>query len=201
MIKLLHKLPKKLTVAVSGGIDSMALLDFLRRKHEVDVAFFHHGTVNSRNAWEFLADYCERNSIKFNMGLISSATRPQGLSDEEHWRIQRYMYLDTFETVVTAHNLDDCVETWVWSCLHGTPKLIPSTRGNVLRPLLLTEKKDLIDWCTKNNVPWIEDTSNNDVKYTRNYIRHKMMPDVLHINPGIKKVIKKKLFEREKVSG
>jgi len=197
MIKLLSKLPKKLTVAVSGGVDSMALLTFLKRKHEVTAAFFHHGTVNSKNAWIFVAKYCEENEIPFETGVISSVEKAENLSLEEHWRNQRYQYLSKFETVVTGHNLDDCVETWVWSCLHGTPKIIPYTRGNVLRPLLTTEKCDLISWCTKNNVPWIEDESNKDTKFTRNFIRHEMMPSILKVNPGVKKMLKKKIIERQ----
>lgn len=196
MIKLLKKLPKKLTVAVSGGVDSMALLSFLKNKHDVTAAFFHHGTENSRKAWDFLYKYCEEHSIEFRLGLISTANKPKELSLEEHWRNQRYTFLDTFETVVTAHNLDDCVETWIWSSLHGTPKLIPYSRGNVFRPILTTRKVELIDWCQRKNVPWIEDMSNKDTKFTRNFIRHEMMDSVLRVNPGIFKMIEKKILKK-----
>ena len=196
MIKLLHKLPKRLTVALSGGVDSMALLDFLRRKHDVTAAFFHHGTENSAKAWQFIYTYCKDNNIPLETGLIGYPDKLKEESFEEYWRNQRYTFLSKFETVVTGHNLDDCVETWVWSCLHGTPKLIPHTRGNVLRPLLCTRKSELISWCKKNNVPWVEDSSNTNTKYTRNFIRHEMMQNVLHVNPGIHKMLEKKIKEK-----
>jgi tRNA(Ile)-lysidine synthase len=200
MIKLLNSLPKKLTVALSGGVDSMALLDFLSRKHDVNAAFFHHGTENSAKAWEFVSSFCEQRKINLKTGLIGSPDRKKGQSKEEHWREQRYTFLSSCETVVTGHNLDDCVETWVWSSLHGTPKLIPYSRGNVLRPLLCTRKAKLIEWCQKNNVPWVEDQSNTDTKYTRNFIRHELMGGILKVNPGIHKLIHKKIVEKYTIS-
>jgi tRNA(Ile)-lysidine synthase len=71
-------------------------------------------------------------------------------------------------------------------------------RGNVIRPFLTTRKQDLVEWCVKHSVPWIEDTSNLDTRYTRNYIRHKMMPHVLKVNPGIYKMVKKRLQKEVK---
>lgn len=194
MIRLLQKLPRSLTLAVSGGVDSMCMLDFLKRKHDVTCAFFHHGTENSQVAYEFLKNYCQTGKIPFISEKITME-RPSGTSLEEFWRDQRYKFLEKFDTVVTAHNLDDCVETWVWSSLHGQPKLIPYRRNNVVRPFLATEKQKLIEWCQRNEVPWTEDTSNTNIKFTRNYIRHEMMPHVLRVNPGIRSMIKKKLFK------
>lgn len=194
MIRLLQKLPRTLTLAVSGGVDSMCMLDFLRRKHDVTCAFFHHGTESSDYAYEFLKNYCKNNEIPFISEKITME-RPSGTSLEEFWRDQRYKFLEKFDTVVTAHNLDDCVETWVWSSLHGQPKLIPYRRNNVVRPFLATEKQKLIEWCQRNEVPWTEDASNTNTKFTRNYIRHEMMPHVLRVNPGIRSMIKKKLFK------
>jgi tRNA(Ile)-lysidine synthase len=64
-------------------------------------------------------------------------------------------------------------------------------RNNVLRPFLTTRKSEFIRWCIHHNVPWIEDHSNMDTKYTRNYIRNEMMPHVLKVNPGIHTLVKK----------
>ena len=58
MINLLVPLPKQLTVAFSGGVDSCAAVDFLSRKHDVICAFFHHGTENSERAYKFVANFC-----------------------------------------------------------------------------------------------------------------------------------------------
>lgn len=198
MIKLLKKLPRTLTLAVSGGVDSMAMLDFLKNNHQVDVAFFNHATETSNKAQKFLDQYCGEHYLKMHVGHIS-ADVPTGLSKEEHWRNERYAFFSKFDVVATAHHLDDCVETWIWSSLNGQPKLIPHIRTNVetctyvTRPFLATRKSELIDWCKRNSVPWIEDASNQDLRFTRNLIRHELMPSVLKVNPGIHSMIEKKL--------
>ena len=196
MIKLQGKLPRKLYLACSGGVDSMAALDFLRRNHMVEVLHVHHGTNHGENAYHFLKDYCNKIGIELNYFVIKE-TIPPGPSKEEWWREKRYSFFDKFQNcpVITCHHLDDCVETWIWSSLHGTGKWIPYRRGNVIRPFRLTRKRDFKLWCNIHNVPWIEDDSNEDIHYTRNYIRHEMMPHVLRVNPGIHKTIAKKVRE------
>ena len=69
MIKLLVPLPKKVTIACSGGIDSMAVVDFLRRKHDVTIAHFHHGTKHGEEAHRFVAQYCTDNNIPMFFGM------------------------------------------------------------------------------------------------------------------------------------
>ena len=197
MIKILGSIPRKITVACSGGVDSMVLLDFLRRNHTVEAAFFNHGTESSKLSQEFLSEFCSRTEIKLHLGLISTTSRGPGQSPEEFWREERYRFLEQFESVATAHHLDDVAETWVWSSLHGTSSLIPYRRGNVFRPLLLNRKYDLEDWARRKNVEWIEDNSNNDTGYTRNYIRHELMAGVLRVNPGIHTMLRKKLEQRQ----
>lgn len=194
MIKLATKIPRKIYVACSGGVDSMAALDFLNRSHDVTAAFFDHGTTASMESLNFLRRYCTSKEIKLVDGAVMRARRNDE-SLEEYWRSERYRYFEYLDgVVVTAHHLDDAVETWVWSSLHGQAKLPQLVRGNVVRPFLATDKSDLVDWCIRKNVPWYNDASNADTKFMRNYIRHEMMPHVLKVNPGIKKVIKKKIL-------
>jgi tRNA(Ile)-lysidine synthase len=192
MIKLLVPLPKTLTIACSGGVDSMAIVDFLSRKHDVTVAFYHHGTQTSDEACEFVAKYCTDKNIPMVFGFIDTKYKPKGKSQEEYWRECRYGFLvNCGDTVITAHHLDDAVETYLWGCLNGTPKVPQIYKSNVVRPFLTTRKQELIDWCVRKNVPWIEDKSNNDTNYTRNYIRKELMPHALQVNPGLHKVVKK----------
>lgn len=196
MIQVQGNIPREIIVAVSGGADSMAALDFLRNNHDVSVAFFDHGTDVSRNAWRFIGEYCGSNNIPFLLGTNTHQDRKPGESWEEYWRNKRYEYFHTLNApVITAHHLDDCVETWVWSSMHGTGKIIPYENRNVIRPFRLTRKRDFEMWCNLKNVPFIEDETNTDIKYTRNYIRHEMMPHVLRVNPGIHKTIKKKILQ------
>ena len=197
MIKLQNKLPREVYVACSGGVDSMAVVDFLRNNHTVSVMYFDHGTEHSKEAGYFIGDYCNEHGLGLLYGRITRE-RDQNESQEEYWRNERYKFFSTINAdIITCHHLDDCVETWVWSSMHGTGKIIPYRNKNVIRPFRLTRKRDFELWCNLKNVPYIEDDSNTDTCYTRNYIRHEMMPHVLKVNPGIHKTIAKKVREDE----
>lgn len=200
MIKLQGKLLRNVVLACSGGVDSMAALHFLSRNHRVTVAHFNHKTEHGIEAAKWLREECRVKypNVKYRESTLTGSC-PRGLSKEEWWRIERYEWLTTTffgEQVISVHHLDDAVETWVWSSLHGTPKLLPYKYENVFRPFRLTRKRDLELWARMNNVNYISDPSNNDITYTRNYIRHAMMPHILKVNPGIHKLIKKKLVEQ-----
>ena len=125
------------------------------------------------------------------------AAIPKGISKEEHWRNERYRILNSLDgEVIVAHHLNDVVETWVHSSLHGQSKLIPYSHGNVIRPFLATPKAEMVKWCKSHDIEWIEDYTNADTNHQRNYIRHTMMPHVLKINPGIGGMLRKKLLAR-----
>lgn len=191
MIKLLGSLPLKPVIALSGGVDSMVVADFVSRSRSVECAFFHHGTESSQRALEFLEPYCKQRGWTLHKGQLSNA-RSVDISPEEHWRRERYSFIDSLkQTVITAHHLDDCVETYLWSMMHGTAKMIPYRRNQVIRPFLLTHKIELINWAHRNSIPWVEDDSNKDLKYTRNYVRHELVPRALHVNPGLHKVVQR----------
>jgi tRNA(Ile)-lysidine synthase len=190
MIKITVPLPKQVIIACSGGVDSMAIVDFLSRKHAVTIAHFNHRTQNGEKAAQFVSEYCSDNNIPMLYGSPRSQKGTKE-SQEEYWRRERYDFLSGLGPVITCHHLDDCVETYIWSSLHGTPKVIPLTRGNVLRPFLTTRKQDFIYWCESHNVPWIEDESNKNSRYTRNYIRNELMPHALRVNPGLHTLVKK----------
>lgn len=199
MLKLLFPLPKNIVVALSGGVDSVAITDFLSQKHNVTCAFFHHGTENSERALEFVAHFCTERNLPLMIGMIKNK-KPKKLSMEEHWRNERYEFLDsigdTLGLIVTGHNLDDCVETYVWSSLHGQPKVIPIKRHTVVRPFLTTPKSEFVNWCERKSINWCHDNSNDDTKYMRNYVRTQLMPHALHVNPGLHTVVKK-IVERQ----
>ena len=197
LIKLQGKLPRELYVACSGGVDSMAALDFLSNNHDVTIVFFDHGTATSREALNHVSVQAKKYDCGFMYGTISRAKRDDE-SQEEYWRNERYKFFHSINgTVVTGHHLDDCVETWVWSSMHGEGKIIPYANKNVVRPFRMTRKRDLELWADLKNVSHVEDDTNADTCYTRNYIRHEMMPNVLRVNPGIHKVIAKKVKEDE----
>ena len=195
MIKVQGKLPRQLYVACSGGVDSMAALDFLSNNHDVTIVFFDHDTPTSREALQFVSEQTKKYTTGFLYGTIRRL-KHKDESQEEYWRQQRYEFFHTINgTVVTGHHLDDCVETWVWSSMHGTGKIIPYANKNVVRPFRLNRKRELELWANLKGIGHKEDDTNKDTCYTRNYIRHEMMPHVLRVNPGIHKVIAKKVKE------
>lgn len=193
MIRFIGELPKKCIIAFSGGVDSVVISDFLMNgKRDVALAFFHHGTINSERAEEFVRKFAEERRVPLKIGRINSE-KSHDLSPEEFWRNQRYAYLDSLGgQVVTGHHLGDAIETWIFTSLHGESKLIPYSRGNVIRPFLVTEKSEILGWASRRGLSWIEDESNNDPKYMRNLIRISIVPEALKVNPGLGTVIRKK---------
>jgi tRNA(Ile)-lysidine synthase len=206
MIRIQGKLERDIYIACSGGVDSMAITDFLRKNHNCTLVFFDHDTETSTEAKEFVQDYiADKNrqiwqspvatTLSVLFGSISRK-KEKGESWEDYWRKERYAFLKKLNrTVVTCHHLDDCVETWIWSSLHGEGKIIPYRNENVIRPFRANRKAELVNWCRRNSVPWIEDTSNEDTRFMRNFIRKELVEKCLVVNPGLHKVIRKKVLE------
>ena len=206
MIKLTVKLPERVAVAVSGGADSMAALDFLSRKREVFVLHYNHGTDHASEAQKIVEHFCEKRDIHLLVSSLQDEV-PSGMSKEDFWRKSRY---DFFETVgmtpvyreipvITCHHLDDLIETWLFTSIHGEPRLIPTKRGRYLRPFLSTRKSIFEDWCDRKDVPYINDPSNTDLSFMRNFIRHELVPKALRVNPGLPKVLRKKVINNPDV--
>ena len=199
MINIIGSIPNKVTVAVSGGADSMAALSFLSAhgKRDVSVAYFNHGTSFGTDSEVFIRRYCSARELPLTVGMIGNMDRGSK-STEEHWRDERIMFLEGLEgAIITGHNLDDVVEWYLFSTLHGQSKLIPYQRNNIIRPFLSTSKKELESWCDRHGVPYMNDPSNKDEKYMRSIIRHKILPEALRVNPGLATVIKKKVEKNE----
>ena len=192
MIRIIGKLPDKLIVACSGGQDSMAALDFLKNgRREISAAYFNHGTSHSKDAEYIVVDYCRLREIPCVIGNISRE-KYNHESPEEYWRNERYKFFETLDyPIITAHHLDDVVEWWIFSSIHGNPRLIPYQNGKIIRPFLMTPKSEFTSWCERKNVPYIHDSSNKNVRFSRNRIRHNIIPEIEKINPGIRKNIKK----------
>ena len=175
----------------------MAALDFLSRRKEVLVLHFNHGTPHSDAAEKVVTEYCKKNELWCVTGDIGNDKPPIGASLEDFWRKKRYQFFEENASglsVVTCHHLDDVVETWLFTSMHGDPRLIPSKRGRYLRPFLTTRKAVLEDWCEHKSIPCVFDPSNDDVRFMRNYIRHELVPRVTRVNPGIHKVLRKKII-------
>jgi tRNA(Ile)-lysidine synthetase-like protein len=196
MFKLSCKIPQEVEVALSGGPDSVAALSFFHKsKRKVSAAFVHHGTETSEKSFEVVSLLCDKLGVPLrHTQLPEMNLQTKGL--EATWREARYQFLDQSKVpVITAHHLDDAVEWWIFSSLHGEGKLIPRIRGTYLRPFLLTRKSQLVDYCDQNGLNYYIDKTNEDVDRPRVLIRNKMMYDILEINPGLHKTVKKKYLK------
>jgi len=197
MIRIIGKIPPTITVACSGGIDSMAVVHFLLQgRRKINLAYFNHDTQHSHKAEKFVEKFASDNSLSLFIGRVRGRKGKRSL--EEFWRDERYDFLQRVGSnyTITCHHLDDCVETWLMSCFHGQPKLIPYQRNsNIFRPFLMTSKKTIKEYALKKKIDWIEDPSNQKTNFMRNHVRHNVMPQVLVVNPGMRTMIRKKLIE------
>lgn len=197
MIKLQGKLDKVVRLAVSGGLDSVAALDFLSRNHHVIILHVNHNEGNSDETADFVHDLATKYQCPLFYKKIDVEKSPNQ-SPEEFWRNERYKFFRELSTdIVTCHHLDDCVETWIWSSLHGQSRIIPYRNKNVIRPFRLTRRSDFVRWAEKNNLTWIEDQSNMNMKLQRNFIRHNLIDNCLVVNPGLHKTIARKVMQNE----
>lgn len=186
-------MPNEVYVAFSGGIDSVAVVDFLSRKHKVNLVFFHHGNDLADQEEKFIRGHYSN----FNI-IVGKSSRDKKPSEsmEEYWRNERYSFFKSLPyEIITCHHLDDCVETWIWSSMHGNGKIIPYANENVIRPFRMTCKNQFESWVKRNELKWFEDHTNSEEKFMRNYIRKNIIPHALHVNPGLHKVILKKVKE------
>lgn len=194
MIKLLTKVPHRINLAFSGGVDSLSVAHFLKNgKRDLMLLHFNHGCEYSDQIEKECRERAESLSVPIVVKKIDEGTPNKGQSLEDFWRRSRYRWLRSYsDPFITCHHLDDAVETWVWSALHGNPKLIPMVDDKVIRPFLTTEKQEFIDYAERHGLVAVHDEYNFDYDLTRNYIRANIMQHAYKINPGLKKVIRKK---------
>lgn len=187
------RLPKgRYVIAVSGGVDSMVLLDILRQRPELKltVAHFDHGIRRDTDQdRRLIQDVARRHGLPF---VYDHGSLGPGAS-EATARKARYEFLHRVRAqagadgIITAHHLDDAVETAVHNLLRGTGRKGMSSLHNetlgVYRPMLHLSKQHLINYARKNDVHWREDSTNNDLRYKRNHIRHKLLPNLRQRSP------------------
>ena len=186
-------------VAVSTGIDSMTLLHSLLNQYRdtyktLTCVHVNHG-LRAQSVEEeiFLNEYCQKNQIKLYVKHLDlSKIVDKGNSIQNEARRLRYQWFGEVirdlnaDVLLTAHHLDDQLETILYRVLSGR-----STRSSlgmsdisnyedylVCRPLLNIYKKDIINYQEKYQVPYFEDSSNQDTKYVRNDIRQRIIPSI-----------------------
>jgi len=166
----------KYIVAVSGGVDSMVLLDMMTRAggHELIIAHFDHGIrPDSPLDAQFVEEAATRYGLPFEMRREELGARAsEALARERRYTFLRSLAQKHNATIVTAHHLDDLVETVAINLTRGTGwRGVAALDSDIVRPLIDTEKSALIDYAKKNGIAWREDSTNATDAYLRNRLR------------------------------
>ena len=193
---------KTVAVAVSGGADSVALLDIMLKvkdEYGIDVfaAHFNHklrGDEAERDML-FVSDFCKKRSVKFvcGEGNVALFAKEHKLSTELAARQLRYDFLDKLpaDLVATAHTASDNLETVLFNLARGSGINglcgIPVKRGKYIRPLIFCTRGDIEKYCSDNKLDFVTDSTNLSDDYTRNRIRHNIVPVLKTINPSVEK--------------
>lgn len=170
-------------VAVSGGVDSMVLIDLVRNISGVRpvVAHFDHGIRgDSELDRKFVHDYC----LRYKLAFVFDEADLGPSASEDKARQARYRFLQRVrditgaKAIVTAHHQDDLIETALLNLLRGTGrKGLTSLKedDDLKRPLLGFSKRQIIKYAKTNNIDWREDPTNTDTAYRRNHVRHNLV--------------------------
>lgn len=176
--------PGAYVVAVSGGVDSMALLDVLRQNPDLKliVAHFDHGIrEDSHYDRKLVQEVAARHGLPFvyDGGRLGSAASEDTARKARYAFLHRVRSASGAQAVITAHHQDDLLETAIHNMLRGTSRRGLSSlrsRQQVVRPLLHIPKHDVLAYAKDQGLVWREDSTNQDMKYRRNYIRHQLLP-------------------------
>ncbi len=187
-------------VALSGGADSMALLNVLYSlKDEYSLtlcaAHFNHGIRGdeAKRDEDFCVSVCREMGVELFVGCadIPALAKQKGIGVEECGRQERYAFFEHVAPgakVATAHTLSDCEETFLFNLARGASlkglTSIPPVRGNIIRPLIDCSRDDIEYYCEQNNIAYVTDSTNLQDEYTRNRLRHKAVPELKKVNPS-----------------
>ena len=185
-------------IAVSGGIDSMVLVHLCQQLHldfEILHCNFRLRGVESDGETQFIESFCHSNGIPihtkyFDTNTIAANTKESIQITARNLRYQWFQEIISlgFDYVLTAHHLDDSLETVLINFSRGTGLEgltgIPALNGSVIRPLLPFSRVEIEAYAQAHKIQWREDSSNASDKYLRNKIRHSIVPLFKEINTG-----------------
>lgn len=184
--------------ALSGGVDSVVLLHLLLQCGvRVEAAHVEHGIrgESSRRDCRFVQELCGKWGVPLHVIHLDvpAQAAKEGRGIEETARAMRYDFLwktreaRRLETLATAHHLNDQAETVLMHLIRGaSPVGLSGMRerdGALIRPLLPFSRAQIEQYAQENHLPHVEDETNADIAYTRNYIRHELIPCMEKLNP------------------
>ncbi|MEE9408342.1 MAG: tRNA lysidine(34) synthetase TilS [Polaribacter sp.] len=191
---------KKLLIAISGGIDSVVLTHLLSELN-FDISLAHCNFNLRRKESGLDEEFVKKLSQKTSNQIFTinfeteKFARKNKQSTQIAARNLRYNWFKeltkehNFEAVLTGHHADDNLETFLINLTRGSGldgfTGIPEINGNIVRPLLIFSRDEIINYAKENNIEWREDASNASTKYIRNKIRHQVVPVLKEINPSL----------------
>jgi tRNA(Ile)-lysidine synthase len=201
-------------VAISGGVDSIVLshlLTSIKRKHLLLHCNFNLRGEEANQDESFLKEYASDNNIEIKTTSFNTklTAQEENLSIQECARNLRYNWFFTFvnnenSILMTAHHLDDSIETFFINILRGTGLKgisgIPNGKNKIYRPLLSFGKKDILDFATDNNILFREDSSNSSDNYLRNNLRHHFIPEFKKLTGDFEQKISTMFTELEETN-
>ncbi len=191
-------------LAISGGVDSMVILDLVKHIHpktQIIVAHFDHSLrgAESDGDRDFIANICENENITFEVEKMDIATLAQAekMSIEMVARKYRYAFLLRVaqkygaHAILTAHHLDDRIETMLFNLIRGSKLAGITSLAHVsrienmalIRPLLDVPKSEIYAYAHAHDLTFHEDSTNVDTTYLRNHVRQEILPLFEKINP------------------
>ncbi len=189
----------KLALAFSGGLDSRVLLHLLVQvkknlPFQLAAQHVHHGLSANADGW---ADACENICTQLNIPLTINKVKvsKQGLGTEAAAREARYHALlqTDADFILLAHHQDDQAETFLLQLARGAGVKglagMAAVNGKLLRPLLDKPRKVLLDYAKQHRLTWVEDETNADGKFDRNFMRHEILPVLAKQYPAIRQTI------------
>ena len=196
--------PGRTLLAISGGIDSVVMADlFQRAGFPFDMAhanFQLRGEESGRDE-QFVRSLGQMVGAKVFVKCFDTAkcARENRISLQVAARQLRYEWFDEllrvhgYSQLATAHHLDDQVETFLINLTRGTGISglhgIPLRQGKIIRPMMFAGRKEIEIYAAGHKLGYVEDSSNRSVKYTRNRIRHKVIPQLERINPSFRQEV------------
>ena len=194
----------KILIAFSGGPDSMFLYYILKKIQkeynlEISLIYINHNLrYDVENDIKIVTKFAKENGVKLYIKNIDvkKYAKENKKSIELAARELRYEIINKtlieieYNKIATGHNLDDNVETLIFRLIRGTStkglKGIPIKRGNIIRPILHFEKNEIVKFLNEKNIEYVNDYTNLENDYTRNYIRNKIFPMFSNINLNFK---------------
>lgn len=194
-------------VALSGGADSVSLLDVLcsfKEKYNLTIYAAHLNHNLRGEEAERDENFCKVLCENYNVQLFTKSVDvraiagEQKISEELCGRNERYKFFDELSKslnakIATAHTASDNAETLIYNITRGSSvrglSAIPPKRGRIIRPLIEVSRAQVEEYCRQNKLDFVTDSTNLTDDYTRNKIRHSVIKTLRSINPQLEKSV------------